>query len=108
VVGVPLSGVDWALSTLDFREDDRGVTLLLRKAWTGVENCSLEVVVDAEPARSLWVDLRLNVGVAAAASFGVTGDFTVRFDARVGFNGRFALFAPALSQGMLLTMSSTA
>lgn len=92
-----LSGVDWALSTLDFREDDRGVTLLLRKAWTGVANCSLGVVIVASPARSLWVDLRLNVGVVTAASLGVTGDLTARFEARVGFNGRLALFALTLS-----------
>lgn len=93
IVGVPPSGVDCALSTRDFRDDERGVTLLFRNACTGVDNCSLDVVfLIAAAARSLCVDFRVSGGVALAASLGVIGDFTLRFVARVGFNGRFALF----------------
>jgi hypothetical protein len=49
LLGVPvgvLVGVLPALSTLDFREEDRGVMLELRKAWTGVERASFEAEVD--------------------------------------------------------------
>lgn len=86
-------GVDCALSTRDFREDDRGVTFALTKALTGVARSSFETAGDLIEATSLRID-RLEPGVAVAfalpcwaANLGVRGDFTVRFEASVGING---------------------
>lgn len=103
--GVPL-GVDCVLlvPTRDFLDDDRGVILLLRKAFTGVDKSSLAPVfafgvlpVSLRSGRRGW---GVFVGVAEAASLGVMGDFTVLFDARVGISGR-PLLALYLSVGIL-------
>ena len=97
VVGVALGvllGVDDALSTptRDFLDEDRGVTLLLRKGLTGVLSSRAAVLtlgVDALAPRTVRVPcwVFVEAGVAAAARRGVMGVLAVRLLARVGFNG---------------------
>jgi len=84
-------GVVFALSTRVLRDDDRGVTLLFRKADTGVDKSSLDeaagvVFSERAPRRDNGVEA---VGGAEPATLGVKG---VRFDAfaealRVGMSG---------------------
>ena len=87
MVGVPV-GVVFVLSTRDFRDPDRGVTLLLRNVETDVDISSLD------PATGVLVSERAPrwaaaVGGADPATLGVTG---ARFEAfaaalRVGIRG---------------------
>jgi hypothetical protein len=89
-VGVPL-GVDEALSppTRDFLEDDRGVTLLLRNALTGVTSSTttdLTRGVVAVLLRTERPDCEAAVDVVegATASRGVRGVWAVRLLASFG------------------------
>jgi hypothetical protein len=93
--GVTL-GVDEALSTptRDFLEEERGVTLLLRKALTGVTSlCEAAGALGVVPllVRVVRVldELTVEEAVGATASRGVKGVFAaVRLLASVGFSGR--------------------
>jgi hypothetical protein len=104
--GVPL-GVDDALSppARDFRDDERGVMLLLRKALTGVTfsgaaAATLGVVPTLlRVVRVLW-ELTVEEAVGATASRGVKGVFAVRLLASVGFSGR-GLLRSGRSMGIL-------
>jgi hypothetical protein len=85
---VPL-GVVFALSTRDFRDPDRGVTLLFRKADTGVDRSSLDPLTagsfserGALRANGVETD-----GGAEPATLGVNG-------------GLFDVFAEALRTGI--------
>lgn len=91
--GVPL-GVACKLSVgRDFREEDRGVILLLMSALTGVERSSLVALLLTVMGVLLRIDL--GVGVAGlrwwAASLGVIGDLTLRLLASAGTKGRAGL-----------------
>ena len=105
--GVPF-GVEFALlaPTRVFRADERGVTLLPMKAFTGVpSSCTAEVGRGAVPGVLRAVRLAAVVVVfveeaAEVASRGVTGVFAVRVVAREGFKGREELLA-ARSRGMV-------
>jgi hypothetical protein len=104
LMGVPL-GVDDGLSkpTRDFLDEERGVTLLLRKAFTGVTSpygVVLALGVAALVLRSLRPGCEALVGVAegALASRGVRGVFAVRLLASFGFR----LFWGVRSIGILL------
>ena len=87
----------------DFLDDERGVTLLLRKVLTGVMS-SLATespfgvfpvsLLSSRRGREVFVD------VADAARRGVMGVFTVLFVARVGIKGRL-LLTLYLSVGIL-------
>ena len=106
--GVAL-GVDEALSTptRDFLEEERGVTLLLRNALTGVTSLCDEAT-DLAGVAPLLVrvvrvldELTVEEAVGATASRGVKGVFAaVRLLASVGFNGR-GLFRSVRSMGIL-------
>ena len=92
--GVPL-GVDDALSTptRDFRDDERGVTLVLRKALTGVTvswtaGATRGVLPTLLRAVRVPGALTVEEAVGATASRGVKGVFAVRVLASVGFSGR--------------------
>lgn len=109
LVGVPL-GVDDRLSTptRDFLEDERGVMLLLRNAFTGVTSSTtteLTLGVVALLLRTFRVDCALlAAGVAvegAAARRGVNGVFAVRLLASFGLR----LFWGFRSMGILLAYS---
>lgn len=98
-VGVPLGVV---LPARDFLEEERGVTLLLRKLFTGVDRSSRGPPLGVVLA-SLLSDLRdigVVEGIADAASRGVTGDFAVRFVASAGINGLLMLVVLYLSAGI--------
>lgn len=106
LMGVPL-GVDDALSTptRDFLEDERGVILLLRNAFTGVTSSTTTELtrgVVALLVRTFRVDWVLVVpGVAvegAEARRGVNGVFAVRLLASLGLR----LFWGLRSTGILL------
>lgn len=106
--GVTL-GVDDALSppTRDLRDDERGVILVLRKAFTGVTlSCeatvgALGVVPLLLRAVRVLVELTVDEAVGATASRGVKGVvFAVRLLASVGFSGR-GLFRSGRSMGIL-------
>lgn len=105
--GVPL-GVDEALSTptLDFREEERGVILLLRKGLMGVTSlcegaAALGVVPLLVRAVRVLEELTVEEAVGATASLGVKGVFAaVRVLASVGFSGR-GLFRSVRSMGIL-------
>lgn len=106
--GVPL-GVDDVLSTptRDFLEEERGVTLLLRKAFTGVTSLCEEaaglagVVPLLVRVVRVLDELTVEEAVGATASRGVKGVFAaVRLLASVGFNGR-ELFRSVRSMGIL-------
>lgn len=85
-------GVVFVLSTRDFREDERGVTLAVKKAFAGVSESWDEGGLVAESASFGGAAARLgNVldeVVALAASLGVIGGLEVLLEARVGFKGR--------------------
>jgi hypothetical protein len=77
------------LSTLDFLEDDLGVTLLFMNALAGVDSSSLKPGDLTVFGGALRADL-VSGGVALicwAASRGVIGDLTLRFEASVGIKG---------------------
>lgn len=106
LMGVPL-GVEDALSTptRDFLEDERGVMLLLRKAFTGVTSSTtteLTLGVVALLVRTFRVDCVLVVFAEAAegaeARRGVNGVFAVRLLASFGLR----LFWGLRSMGILL------
>lgn len=106
--GVTL-GVDVALSppTRDLRDDERGVMLLLRKAFTGVTLSTLATVgaLGVVPlllrAVRVLVELTVDEAVGATASRGVKAVvFAVRLLASVGFSGR-GLFRSGRSMGIL-------
>lgn len=91
LIGVPL-GVDDALSkpTRDFLDDERGVTLLFKKAFTGVTS-SYTVLFALGVVAALLRTLRLVCALlaeaveGATASRGVSGVFAVRLLASFGF-----------------------
>lgn len=92
-VGVPL-GVEFALPapTRDFLDDDRGVMLLLRYGFMGVEKSAFPGDLLGDTA-SLLSARRADEpadgrATAAVARRGVIGDFTVRVLASAGTNGR--------------------
>lgn len=90
--GVPL-GVEPGLATptRDVLADERGVTLLLMKALTGVMSSGAVVFtlgVLPTTLRDLRPGWALLVAVTEGARRGVTGVFAVRVVARVGFSGR--------------------
>lgn len=98
VLALPASGVDWALSARDLREDDRGVTFVAMNALTGVASSSLPGGGDFAPLSSLRTERRdpgvVDVVTApapappcCAARRGVRGDLTARFEASVGISG---------------------
>lgn len=58
-------GVDCALSTLDLRDEERGVTLEFIKALTGVDRLSRDADGDLEEPTSLRAAERLESGVWA-------------------------------------------
>lgn len=102
-------GVDDVLSTptRDFLEEERGVTLLLRKAFTGVTSLCEEagglagVVPLLVRVVRVLDELTVEEAVDATASRGVKGVFAaVRLLASVGFNGR-GLFRSVRSMGIL-------
>jgi hypothetical protein len=62
-LGVPL-GVVFVLSTLDFRDDDRGVILLLISVLTGVDSSSFGPLPRTVSGISLRAELRDSGGVA--------------------------------------------
>jgi hypothetical protein len=89
----------------DFLEDERGVTLLLRKALTGVTlswavAAALGVVASLLRAVRVPWELTVEEAVGATASRGVKGVFAVRLLASVGFSGR-GLFRSGRSMGIL-------
>jgi hypothetical protein len=97
-------GVNGGLSkpTRDFLEDERGVTLLLRKALTGVTfSCTAMVTRGVTPLLLRTVRLPCEVLAAdaegATASRGVRGVFAVRLLASFGFR----LFGVFRSMGIL-------
>ena len=91
------------MPTRDFLDDERGVTLLLRKVLTGVKS-SLATkspfgvfpvsLLSGRRGREVFVE------VADAARRGVMGVFAVLFVARVGIKGRL-LLTLYLSVGIL-------
>jgi hypothetical protein len=92
--------------TLDFLEDERGVTLLFSNTLAGVTfsgPVALGLGVVPLLLRVVRVLCELLVGVAegAAASRGVMGVFAVRLLASVGFSGR-GVFWLGRSIGILL------
>jgi hypothetical protein len=106
LMGVPL-GVDDALSTptRDFLEDERGVMLLLRNAFTGVTSSTTTeltrgvVALAVRTFRVGWVLLGAAVAVEGAeARRGVNGVFAVRLLASLGLR----LFWGLRSMGILL------
>lgn len=94
-LGVPV-GVVCVLSTLDFLDPDRGVTLLFKKAETGVDSSSLADATggvlrlsERAPRRPKGVEA---VGGAEPATLGVNGVRLAVFAVealRVGISGRF-------------------
>ena len=80
-----------ATPTREVLADDRGVTLLLMKALTGVTSSWAEVFafgVLPTTLRGLRPDWVLLAEATEDARRGVTGVFAVRVVARVGFSGR--------------------
>jgi|TARA_R110002003_G_scaffold1184_1_gene22558 hypothetical protein len=103
LMGVPL-GVEVGLSTptRDFREEERGVTLLFRNALTGVTSSKTAVLtlgVVAVPLRTVRLDCELfaDAEEGATASRGVRGVFAVRLLASFGLR----LFWGLRSMGIL-------
>ena len=91
------------MPTRDFLDDERGVTLLLRKVLTGVKSS----LATGSPFGVFPVSLlsgrrgrEVFVEVADAARRGVMGVFAVLFVARVGIKGRL-LLTLYLSVGIL-------
>lgn len=92
------------MPTRDFLDDERGVTLLLRKVLTGVVKSSPATespfgvfpvsLLSGRGGREVFVE------VADAARRGVMGVFAVLFVARVGIKGRL-LLTLCLSVGIL-------
>jgi hypothetical protein len=87
-LGVPFGLVS---AVRDLREDDRGVILLLIRAFTGVQR-SWFVAPLLTVVGVLLRAVFAVVGVVAPrycpASRGVIGDLTLRLPARAGINGR--------------------
>lgn len=107
--GVPegvLFGVDVLLltPTRDFRDDERGVTLLLMNDLTGVERSSWDPVLVRGALGVLLRVVRAGCVLLAAAILGarrgVMGVLAVRVVASVGFKGR-PLLAVVRSMGMV-------
>lgn len=95
-------GVEFALPVPGrvFLEDERGVTLLLMKDFTGVTSSYTAVFTRGVAPRALRAGRPAGVlAVEGAASRGATGVFAVRAVARVGFNGR-EVFVFVRSMGM--------
>lgn len=67
-VGVP-EGVVFVLSTRDFREPDRGVTLTLRKADTGVERSSLDAATATLGVNGLLLGPLAAAGIRGRGAF---------------------------------------
>lgn len=72
----------------DFRDEERGVMLVLRNALTGVDMSSLRAGLGIGSMSGLVGRLVVLAGVVETASFGVTGVFAVLVEARAGMSGR--------------------